>query len=129
MLRSVWDQIYYGMDTICLHMTGSNLNSMVPYGITFISGPIWCQRADLIHTGPSRSHVNIRLTSTNFILAPKGSSPCKCLVFRDIGYIKFQAFLIAFLGIFCQQVDILCFSVLSLFHYMWSFKASFTVLL
>ena len=36
------------------------------------------------------------------------------LAFRDIGYIKFQNFLIAFLGIFCQQVDILCILLVSL---------------
>ena len=80
MFRSVWDQIHYGMDTICLHRTGSNLNSIVSYGITFISGPIWYQRAD--HTGSTWSHVNIRLTNTNFILVPKGSSPCKCCLNR-----------------------------------------------
>ena len=78
MFRSVWDQIHCGMETICLHMTGSNLNSIVLYGITFISGPIWYQRADLIHTGSTWSHANIRLTNINFILGPKGSSPCKC---------------------------------------------------
>ena len=54
----------------------------------------------------------------------------KPLAFRDMGYITFQNFLIAFLGIFCQLVDILCISLISLFHYdMWAFKASFTVLL
>ena len=78
MFRSVWDQIHSGMDIICLHRTGSYLNSIVPHGITFISGPIWYQRADLIHTGSTWSHVNIRLTNTNFMLVPKGSSPCKC---------------------------------------------------
>ena len=57
MFRSVWDQIHYDIDIICLYRTGSNLNSMVPYGITFISGPIWYQRADLIHTGSTKSHV------------------------------------------------------------------------
>ena len=67
MFRSVWDQIHYGMDTICSHRTGSNFNSMVPYRITFVSGPISYQRADLIHTGSTRFHVNIRLTHTNFI--------------------------------------------------------------
>ena len=72
------EESQYGMDTICLHRTGSNLSSIVPYGITFISGPIWYQRADLIHTGSTWSHVNMRLTNTNFILFPKGSSPCKC---------------------------------------------------
>ena len=27
------EESQYGMDTICLHRTGSNLNSIVPYGI------------------------------------------------------------------------------------------------
>ena len=62
MFSSVWDQIHYGMDTICLHRAGSNLNSMVAYEITFTSGPIWYQRADMIHTRSTRSHVNKRLT-------------------------------------------------------------------
>ena len=34
--------MHYGMDTICLDRTGSNLNSIVPYisiHIFFISGP------------------------------------------------------------------------------------------
>ena len=53
----------------------------------------------------------------------------KPLAFRDIGHIKFQIFLIAFLDIFCQQVDILCILFIALFRYMWAFKASYTLLL
>ena len=129
MFRSVWDQIHYGMDTIYLHRTGSDLNSIVPYGIA--SGPIWYQRADLIHTGSIWSHVNIRLTNTNFILVPKGSSPCKCcLNLWPLGILAtlnsrffsqpFWVFLLASWHFIW---------LISLFHYMWAFKASFTVLL
>ena len=48
-------------------------NSMIPYCITFISGPIWYQIADLIYTGSTRSHVNKRLVCTNFIPVSKRS--------------------------------------------------------
>ena len=113
MFRSVWDQMLYGMDTICLHRTGSNLNSIVPYGITVISEPIWFQRADLIHTGSTWSHVNIRLTNTISILVPKGSSPFKCCLnlwpFRDFVYIKFQIFLIGFWSIFVSMLTFYAF--------------------
>ena len=50
-----------------------NKDSMIPYCITFISGPIWYQIADLIYTGSTRSHVNTRLVCTNFIPVSKRS--------------------------------------------------------
>ena len=54
----------------------------------------------------------------------------KPLPFRDMGYIKFEIFLIAFTGIFCQQVNIQCILLIAIFHYdMWAFKVSLTVLL
>ena len=119
MFRSaVWDQIHCGMDTICLHRTGSNLSSILPYGITFISGPIWYQRADLIHTGSTWSYVNIRLTNTNFILVPKGSSPCKCCLnlwpLGILATLNSRFFFIAFLGIFVSK---LTFYAFCLYHF------------
>ena len=50
-----------------------NWNGTVPYGIPVISGPIWYQIADLIHTESTRSSVNAGLIRTNFIPVPKGS--------------------------------------------------------
>ena len=50
-----------------------NKNSMIPYCITFIGGPIWYQTADLIYTGSTRSHVNTGLVCTNFIPVSKRS--------------------------------------------------------
>ena len=47
-----------------------NWNCVVPYGITFISGPIWHQIADPIRTGSARSRVNSRLIRTNFVPVP-----------------------------------------------------------
>ena len=54
-------------------LVGGNKNSMIPYCITFIGGPIWYQIADLIYTGSTRSHVNTRLVCTNFIPVSKRS--------------------------------------------------------
>ena len=76
--------------------------------------------------------MNIRLTNTNFILVPKGSSPCKfCLNLWPFGILatlnsRFfsQPFWVFLLGSWH-----LCILLISLFHYMWAFKASFTVLL
>ena len=47
-------------------------NGTVPYGITFVSGPIWYQIADRIRTG---SLVNTRLICTNFVPVSNGSGP------------------------------------------------------
>ena len=47
----------------------------VPYGIAFMSGPIWYQMADPIRTGSSRSRVNTRLIRANFVPAANGSGP------------------------------------------------------
>ena len=111
MFRSVWDQIHCSMDAICLHRTDSNLNSIVPYGITFISGPIWYQRADLIQTGSTWSHVKglpipisywFRRDLVHVMLH-------KPLAFRDIGYIKFQIFLTAISGIFVGKLTFYAF--------------------
>ena len=38
-----------------------NWNGTVPYGITFISGPVWYQIADPIRTGSNRSRVSAAL--------------------------------------------------------------------
>ena len=50
-----------------------NKNGMVSYWITFISGLIWYQMADSIHTGSTSSHVETRLICTNFITVPNRS--------------------------------------------------------
>ena len=47
----------------------------VRFGIALISGPIWCQIADTIRTGSTRSRVNTRLIRTNFVLIQNGSGP------------------------------------------------------
>ena len=70
MFRSVWDQIHsVYMEPVL------NWNGMVPYRITFISGPIWYQIADPIGTGSTRFRVNARLIRTNFVPVPNGSGP------------------------------------------------------
>ena len=62
----VWiDSVYTGLV--------GNKNSMILYCITFISGPIWYQIADLIHIGSTRPHVNTRLVCTNFKPVPNRS--------------------------------------------------------
>ena len=50
-----------------------NWNGMAPYGITFISGPIWYQMADPIHNESTWSGVNTRLIRTNFVPVLKAS--------------------------------------------------------
>ena len=66
------DPPWYGSTLFTQDWFG-NKNSIILYCITFISGPIWYQIADLIHTGSTRSHVNTRLVCTNFIPVPNRS--------------------------------------------------------
>ena len=63
-----------------------NKNSMILYCITFVSGPIWYQIADLIHTGSTRSHIKTQGLSVP-ISYQFQTDPllCKhCLYFRFI---------------------------------------------
>ena len=53
--------------------TGPVRYGTVPYEITFISGRIWYQIADPIHTRPTRSRVNTTLIRTNFVPVLNGS--------------------------------------------------------
>ena len=59
------DLLGIGSTMVWIHSIYTGLvgkkNSMILYCITFISGPIWYQIADSIHTGSTRSHVNTRL--------------------------------------------------------------------
>ena len=72
MFRSVWDRIHS-----VYRGPVRTWNGTVPYGITFISGPIWYKIADAIHTGSTRSRVNTRLIHTNFVPVQTDAVPSK----------------------------------------------------
>ena len=77
------DQFGIGSTMVQIHSvykgSARNWNGTVPYGITFISGPIYCQIANPIRTESTRSRVNTRLTRANFVLVPNGSGPVQTL--------------------------------------------------
>ena len=75
----VQDPYVIGSIQVRIHSvyTGPVLNwsGTVPHRITFISGPIWHQIEDPVHTGSTRSRVNTGLIPTNFVSVPNGSGP------------------------------------------------------